>query len=126
MPEDEERNLSAGLDNVIELMVEAESEGEEGEDEGIGEETGVYYSDKSDAMICRFCHGSAPCITQCIVRNLNIFETSCVRVLDLCRHHLAVPGEAVLHYRAVCRYDVFNSEIGLDTLYHLGLLWPKP
>jgi len=74
---DEERNLSAGLDNVIELMVEAESEGEEGEDEGIGEETGVYYSDKSDAMICR--------------------------VLDLCRHHLAVPGEAVLHYRAVCR-----------------------
>lgn len=40
LPEDEERNLSAGLDNVIELMVEAESEGEEGEDEGIGEETG--------------------------------------------------------------------------------------
>ena len=34
-------------------MVEAESEGEEGEDEGIGEETGVYYSDKSDATICR-------------------------------------------------------------------------
>ena len=30
LPEDEERNLSAGLDNVIELMVEAESEGEEG------------------------------------------------------------------------------------------------
>ena len=54
LPEDEERNLSAGLDNVIELMVEAESEGEEGEDEGIGEETGVYYSDKSDAIICRF------------------------------------------------------------------------
>jgi len=77
LPEDEERNLSAGLDNVIELMVEAESEGEEGEDEGIGEETGVYYSDKSDATICR--------------------------VLELCRHHLAVPGEAVLHYRAVCR-----------------------
>ena len=46
--------MSAGLDNVIELMVEAESEGEEGEDEGIGEETGVYYSDKSDATICRF------------------------------------------------------------------------
>ena len=39
---------------MIELMVEAESEGEEGEDEGIGEETGVYYSDKSDATICRF------------------------------------------------------------------------
>ena len=58
LPEDEERNLSAGLDNVIELMVEAESEGEEGEDEGIGEETGVYYSDKSDAMICRFCDGA--------------------------------------------------------------------
>ena len=38
---------------MIELMVEAESEGEEGEDEGIGEETGVYYSDKSDATICR-------------------------------------------------------------------------
>ena len=54
LPEDEERNLSAGLDNVIELMVEAESEGEEGEDEGIGEETGVYYSEKSDATICRF------------------------------------------------------------------------
>ena len=54
LPEDEERNLSAGLDNVIELMVEAESEGEEGEDEGIGDETGVYYSDKSDATICRF------------------------------------------------------------------------
>ena len=68
LPEDEERNLSAGLDNVIELMVEAESEGEEGEDEGIGEETGVYYSDKSDAMICRFCHGSVTCITKCIVR----------------------------------------------------------
>jgi len=28
LPEDEERNLSAGLDNVIELMVEAESEEE--------------------------------------------------------------------------------------------------
>ena len=39
---------------MIELMVEAESDGEEGEDEGIGEETGVYYSDKSDATICRF------------------------------------------------------------------------
>ena len=39
---------------MIELMVEAESEGEEGEDEGIGEETGVYYSEKSDATICRF------------------------------------------------------------------------
>ena len=35
-------------------MVEAESEGEEGEDEGIGEETGVYYSDKNDATICRY------------------------------------------------------------------------
>ena len=115
--------MSAGLDNVIELMVEAESEGEEGEDEGIGEETGVYYSDKSDAMICRFCHGSVTCIIQFTVRK---FKHACVRVLDLCRHHLAVPGEAVLHYRAVCRSDVFNSEIGLDNLSHSGLLWPKP
>ena len=86
--------MSAGLDNVIELMVEAESEGEEGEDEGIGEETGVYYSDKSDATICRF--------PLTLFRNTRM--TSEPRVLELCRHHLAVPGEAVLHYRAVCRY----------------------
>ena len=79
LPEDEERSLSAGLDNLIDMMVEAEpgevcsllcalcslfsarfscphlfSFTQEGEDdEGIGDETGVYYSDRGDAIICR-------------------------------------------------------------------------
>ena len=99
--------MSAGLDNVIELMVEAESEGEEGEDEGIGEETGVYYSDKSDATICRF-----P-----LTLSRNTRMTSQPRVLELCRHHLAVPGEAVLHYRAVCRY--VQVHLDLETSFQL-------
>ena len=95
--------MSAGLDNVIELMVEAESEGEEGEDEGIGEETGVYYSDKSDATICRF-----TLTLSCMKYVDDILSKP--RVLELCRHHLAVPGEAVLHYRAVCRYAPVHLE----------------
>ena len=41
--------------------------------------------------------------------------TSKPRVLELCRHHLAVPGEAVLHYRAVCRY-VQQVHLHIETI----------
>jgi hypothetical protein len=73
LPEDNERILSAGLDNVIKMMVQADTEEGGEDDEGIGceEKTGVYYSNRSDALICG--------------------------LLELCWHHLAVPGEAGPH-----------------------------
>lgn len=78
LSEDQSRTLSAGLENVIDIMVSADQrDDEEDSDEGIGEEI------KGGDVV--------------------------VRVISLCRHHLAVPEEATEHYKNVVRALVAES-----------------
>jgi len=79
LSEDESRMLSAGLDNLIDVMISADQSEDDGDeaDEGIGEE----------------------------VKGVDVLE----QILSLCRHHLAVPEESVDHYKNVIRALVAES-----------------
>eukprot|EP00092_Neocalanus_flemingeri_P000861 GFUD01000918.1.p1 GENE.GFUD01000918.1~~GFUD01000918.1.p1 ORF type:complete len:612 (+),score=113.89 GFUD01000918.1:56-1891(+) len=72
---DDERRLSAELENVLDVMTSADDL--ELLDEGIGEE--------------------------------EVASRLCEKVLELCRHHLALPGEAAEHYQQVCRAVVAEA-----------------
>jgi len=82
LPTEEERQLSQELGNLIDFMtsvLEEDEEGEDGEDEGIDED----------------------------VEELDVLLVN--KVLQQCRHHLAVEQEAEEHYRGVCRAMVLEA-----------------
>jgi len=73
LAQDLSRNLTAALENLIDVMTSADQQENSSEtDEGIGSDS------EAEKGVLQ-------------------------EVLNLCRHHLAVPGDAVQHYRAVVR-----------------------
>merc|ERR1719419_1206221 len=93
LKDDEERQLSPALENVIDLMTSADEDESIGvtDDEGIEDdhdegETSSENNDKPDQQ------------------KVNIRKSgTCDTLIALCRHHLALPSEADSHFRAVCR-----------------------
>jgi len=79
LPEDESRTLSGGLENVIDIMTSADQRDEEGDDA----DEGIGEEVKGVDVVGQ--------------------------VIALCRHHLAVPEEAMEHYKNVVRALVAES-----------------
>jgi len=80
LQEDESRTLSGELENVIDVMTSADVREEEGEEA----DEGIGEEEKGGEVV--------------------------VQVIGLCRHHLAVPEEAIDHYRNVLRALVAESK----------------
>ena len=79
LTEDESRTLSGGLENVIDIMISADQREEEGDDA----DEGIGEEVKGVDVVGQ--------------------------VIALCRHHLAVPEEAMEHYKNVVRALVAES-----------------
>jgi len=79
LPEDESRALSGGLENVIDIMTSADQREEEGEEA----DEGIGEEVKGGDVVGQ--------------------------VIALCKHHLAVPEEAMEHYKNVVRALVAES-----------------
>jgi len=105
LKDEEERQLSPALENVIDLMTSADEDdedlsgGESGvtDDEGIeddhdeGETTGGRTENKDKV-------GGGQEQQVAVGKS-----GTCDTLIALCRHHLALPSEADSHFRAVCR-----------------------
>jgi len=95
LKDDEERQLSPALENMIDLMTSADESDDlsgscDTDDEGI-EDDHDDTTDENNKNQPRDPGGTV------------LKSGTCDSLIQLCRHHLALPSEADTHFRAVCR-----------------------
>jgi len=98
LKEDEERQLSPALENMIDLMTSADEDDDlsgsvDTDDEGIEDDhdESQNINDEDNKNQHRDPGGTVK------------KSGTCDSLIQLCRHHLALPSEADAHFRAVCR-----------------------
>jgi len=98
LKEDEERQLSPALENMIDLMTSADETDDlsgscDTDDEGIEDDhdESQNHNDEDNKNQHRDPGGTV------------LKSGTCDSLIQLCRHHLALPSEADSHFRAVCR-----------------------
>jgi len=98
LKDDEERQLSPALENMIDLMTSADETDEisgtcDTDDEGIED-------DHDESQIVNEEHNK----NQHSIPGGAVKKSgTCDLLIERCRHHLALPSEADTHFRAVCR-----------------------